>query len=155
MSRPRDTYRQRCYNAERKVFGWYGIDDHYNLTLPDWDAIVKFARKVEQNSWWLDGDRRRSGPVYLVLRTKGANRSNASRGRHRVQIAPSQLRKDVIVHEYAHLLVPSHYAAHGAKWVACYLDGIKAMIGGEPAAAFAAELARTNVPGPKLPGYYR
>jgi hypothetical protein len=151
VSRPRDTYRQRCYSAERKVFGWYTVADHFDLALPDWAAVEKFAQRIERSEWRGHGRK----PVTLVRRTKGANRSDANRRLHRIRIAPTQFRKDVLVHEYAHILTPERYAGHGPEWVGCYLDGIKALLGSEPAVALAVELSRRNVPGAKLPGHYR
>lgn len=155
MTRPRDTYRQRCYDAERETFGWYGYEDHHGLALPDWAGVEKFARRIERSEWWYGRSPAPGRPVNVIQRTSAANRSNASRSRWIIRIAPGQFRKDLIVHEYAHILTPDYHAAHGPEWVGCYLDGIKDLIGGKAAGDLAAALSRRDVPGPKLPGFYR
>lgn len=115
--RPRDSQRQRCYDAEHAVPGH--LHGRVLATVQELQEWVDKALADEPDA-----------PAVTVGPGSGSRRARATwhpeRG-HRLQFPRSQRTEIVACHEVAHVLVAHRYgfegaAGHGWQWAATYLD---------------------------------
>jgi hypothetical protein len=118
MSRARDTQRSRVYAAERAV-EW--TDGH--LTLEECRAL---ARRISTSAWF----RRTfawSGPAIEVKDGRGCRR--ALGGGSSITLPKWARQYWVVLHEIAHCVTPSRYAAHGPEFVDNLMRLIRHVLG--------------------------
>lgn len=105
-TRPRDSQRQRLYDAERRVN--HGQD---YKSIHDCQARVD---KITHSRWW----KSRYGVPYNVdVRPGRGHRHATANAMLRVIQLPLWARYDLVIcHELAHLVVSSKHPAHGPKF---------------------------------------
>lgn len=153
--RPRDTQRQKVYDAEGAAFGYapghsvlatpfkgYGRS---NLTLPQAEA---FVAKVTGSAWF----ERHYGPRWriVVKDGRGHRRATSTGGRLGTIQLPTWARMDwVILHEVAHNVTTHRLgddaAWHGWQFAGTYLALVQHYLGADAAKALKAEFRRKKV----------
>lgn len=125
MSRPRDSQRQRVYDAERRAFA---LDTGLILDIHELRAWVA---EVVASEWW----HKRYPHIKEIIVGDGRGRRSAcgflrfwdSRGQIKM---PRRFRfKWLTLHEIAHVITPDHHSFHGVEFVRNLLLLIERFLG--------------------------
>lgn len=140
----RDSYRQRVYDAERKVF-----DNRPTVKWTTVSEIQAYTDKLIGSAWW---QRRWSGKAwYVEIRPGKGHRRAVSYGGY-IQL-PKWARKEwVLLHELAHEVTRWQGSPHGWQFLQCYIALVEHKMGKEAAVALKDELSAKRVPWRKPKG---
>lgn len=136
-NRPRDNQRQKVYNSERAVEGFYS-----NGRLETVGEIEDFLNKIHRSRWF-KGFLRKQSPMmsirkYYVQDGRGTRKGFACRwinGNAMLNLPRWSRSTMIILHEMAHTVTPYQYAWHGPEFCANYLALVKRWIDAETQAA--------------------
>lgn len=135
---PRDSQRQRLYDAERNLMEFYAKD----LGLLTQDDIHRYVVKLQRKAWY----RKQFG--YTHIRVKRSYRGRGSNGGYdEVCIGKDHLGSEMVVlHEVAHNLSDfTILPAHGPHYAWVYLFLVEKMMGKDVADRLRAAYLRNNV----------
>jgi putative metallohydrolase (TIGR04338 family) len=140
VSRPRDTYRQRVYDAEDAAFRDYGVD------LPELRDVRTYVARVREHPD-VQASYARARRAVAVRDGRGRRRAGGSPERG-ISMPCWSRKRWVVLHELAHVFAdpPQQQAWHGEDFVATYVDLVDTMLGEDAARRLVEELNARNVP---------
>lgn len=137
--RPRDSQRQRLYDAERAIFGTHGGRSFRSIA-----DISAYVREVEASALWRElGERVGLDRWVEVKDGRGSPRSRA--GGRTIKIVRGHRFELVVLHELAHLVTSRRFAAHGPEFVRNYISLVDAFAGSAAARALEDSCGRHGV----------
>ena len=127
MTRPRDTQRQRLYNAEQAM-GFLG--DGPGKRMETVAEMQSFVDALLRSRWF----KARWGVWGRIEVRDGRGRSSAAAfGQHQIRVPRWARSELVVLHEVAHCLTPRGYASHGPEFAGVFVALVRQVMG--PAAA--------------------
>lgn len=146
MTRPRDNQRQRVYDAEPALDPFSSKAGKHmlsaerlstgNVSIP---AVQTYVDDLCRANWFQS----RWGRVSRYVRHKAYGR--ATGGGYNITLPPWGRQERVILHELAHTLTPSKYAAHGPEFAGVLLTLVQFQLGAEARRALRAEFTEHRV----------
>ena len=124
--RPRDSQRQRLYDAENDCFG------RSSYYVGDLGECREFVNKVWTSSWTTK-HYRIVAVTFPPDVTDGRGARRAYGSRRRISLPLWTRSKWIILHEIAHGLMIGFVAAHGREFAACYLALVQHFLGKDDA----------------------
>lgn len=128
MARPRDSQRQRVYDAEREVEDFDrpadGMDAPFSI-----HETRAFVRTITRSRWWRNRTRR----FYWNVPVKdGRGRRNGGGTPDGYITMPRWSRTPMVIcHELAHVATPANKAAHGRTYCGWYLALVRQFVSEE------------------------
>lgn len=141
MSRPRDTYKQRVYDAENAAFAGSRID------LPEMADLERYVEEVRVHPEVYDRYPRTRGAAFKVRDGRGRRSACASPLRRAIWMPRWSRKRHIVLHELAHVLDASTgEPGHGPTFVATYVHLVGVMLGEKARRRLVDELNARNVP---------
>lgn len=140
MSRQRDSQRSKVYAAEHILLkeGMAGRE-----RLDTVEEMQAWVDKIVASAWW----RKRYPRVTKIEVRPGAGQRRALAFPHRriISMPRWSRRKGIIIHEIAHLVVPTNVASHGWEFCSEYLAILRHFLGKADHDALKAEFDKRRV----------
>lgn len=134
---PRDTQRQRLYNAEAATRG----DFPSKIGSGSMDEVTAWVAEVVGSAWW-----QRRSLVRSVRVKDGRGRRSAAAWSDTITVPAGWARsRSVVLHELAHVVTPNDVAPHGAVYAANLLALVRQFGEEGQHAALKAAFARYRV----------
>lgn len=130
-SKPRDSQRQKLYDAECAF-------NHATHRLETLEEVQEYVDSITRTRWWKSryfgsfensGWRFRGNGKYQVRIKDGRGSATSYRLRGEVKMPHWSRYKGIVLHELAHQLVPPQYAGHGPEFAKMYLLMVKRYMG--------------------------
>lgn len=122
---PRDAQRARVYNAEDEVWG-----RATERRLDTMERVRAFVRRVESTTLWRELSSGVGRNQWVNVQDgRGSSRSRAIPEEWTIRIVKQHRNRLVVLHELAHLVTPSRFAAHGPEFTAHYLGLVRRFLG--------------------------
>ena len=138
MTRPRDSQKQKLYNAESFLHTTSGRME----TVPEIEA---FADRVISHEWF-----KRRWPSVHYIEVKDGRGARVARGFRYwngggIKMPKWSRNRAIVLHEIAHIITPNTYASHGPEYARNFLDLVRHYLGKESAEQLRASYKRHRV----------